>query len=220
MDKANICMPIINTIKKLNSMGLGNKAVGSISRRIDNDFIAITPAEIDLRALTMEDIVFVNIKNLACNDTLKPTKDYQLHADIYMSRPNISSILLGQSKNTCAAAKVTNEIPPILDDMAQIIGPTIRVANYENAHCKKSIKNVIRALRGRYAALLADGGAICLGRSLEETIVTWQVLEKSCIVYIESKKIGGAIPINRFIAYVMHHVYLRVYSKRREKKKV
>ncbi len=73
----------------------------------------------------------------------------------------------------------------------------------------------MRALRGRNAALMANHGALCLGRDLDEAFTCCQVLEKGCRAFIEAEFLGGAKPINRVEAAIMHQYYLRKYAKKR-----
>ena len=62
---------------------------------------------------------------------------------------------------------------------------------------------------------MANHGAITLGRTLEEAIIAALVLEKACKAYIEAKFIGGAKPIHKIEAWMMHKVYLFMYSKKK-----
>jgi L-fuculose-phosphate aldolase len=119
--------------------------------------------------------------------------------------------------STCAAAR--REVPPVLDDMAQIIGPTVRVADYALPSTKKIVKLTVKALKGRNAALMANHGAVCVGRDLDETFVICQVLEKACKAFIEAEFLGGAKHINKFEAWAMHQIYIKKYSKIAKTKK-
>jgi len=59
---------------------------------------------------------------------------------------------------------------------------------------------------------MANHGAVCIGRDIEETFVVCQVLEKACKAFIEAEFLGGAKSINKFESYLMHQVYLKKYS--------
>jgi L-fuculose-phosphate aldolase len=96
--------------------------------------------------------------------------------------------------------------------MAQIIGPTVRVAPYALPSTKKIVRGTLKALKGRMAALMANHGAVCIGRNMDEAFVVCQVLEKACKAFIEAEFLGGAKNINKFEAYLMHQVYLEKYS--------
>ena len=103
---------------------------------------------------------------------------------------------------------------PILDDLAQIIGPGVRCAAYALPSTRKIVRVTLKALRGRNAALLANHGAVCIGRDLEEAYTCCQILEKGCKAFIEAEFLGGARPINRLEAAFMHQYYLRKYAKK------
>ena len=114
-------------------------------------------------------------------------------------------------------AAARREVPPILDDMTQIIGPTVRVADYALPSTRKITKKTVKALKGRNAALMANHGAVCVGRDLEEAFVVCQVLEKACKAFIEAEFLGGAKGINKFEARLMHQLYLKKYSAEAKK---
>jgi L-fuculose-phosphate aldolase len=62
--------------------------------------------------------------------------------------------------------------------------------------------------------LLANHGAVCVGRDIEEVILCCEILEKACRSFIEAEFLGGAKEINKFEAWIMHQYYLRKYSKK------
>lgn len=76
----------------------------------------------------------------------------------------------------------------------------------------------MKALNGRNAALMANHGAICIGRDMEEAFVVCQVLEKACRAFIEAEFLGGAKNIGPVEAWIMHKYYLMKYSKLKDKK--
>ena len=115
-------------------------------------------------------------------------------------------------------AAARREVPPILDDMAQIIGPSVRVAAYALPNTKKIVRKTLRALSGRNAALMANHGAVCIGRDMEEAFLVCQVLEKACRAFIEAEFLGGAKAIGNVEAWIMHKYYLLKYSKLKDKK--
>jgi len=147
----------------------------------------------------------------------KPSSEKGLHLEIYRHRKEIGAVVHvhSPSASTCAAAR--REVPPILDDLAQIVGPSLRVADYALPSTKKMGRVVLRALSGRMAALMANHGAVALGRSLDEALACCLVVEKACRVFIEAAFIGGAKPLGRVDAALMHEVYLRKYSKESRK---
>lgn len=104
----------------------------------------------------------------------------------------------------------------MLDDLAQIVGPSVRVADYALPSTRKIVRVTMKALRGRTAALMANHGAVCLGRDMAEAVTCCEVLEKGCRAFIEASFLGGARGINKFEAALMHQVFLKKYSKQRK----
>ncbi len=197
---------------RLVDAGLTAGTWGNISVRIDDNYMAITPSGGEYISLTCDDITIVNIID-GTWDGKKPSSEKNLHAAVYQSRREINAVVHTHSTNASVVAAARREVPPVLDDLAQIIGPTVRCADYALPGTKKIVKTTLKALRGRNAALMANHGAICVGRDIEEVFVCCEVLEKGCKAFIEAEFLGGAKKINRFEAALMHQVYLRKYSR-------
>jgi L-fuculose-phosphate aldolase len=66
------------------------------------------------------------------------------------------------------------------------------------------------------AALMANHGAVAMGRSADEAILCAQIVEKGCRAFVEAEFLGGAKSIPRFEAAIMHEVYLRKYSRQKK----
>jgi len=210
---------IIDGGKRLLTEGLVSRTWGNISIRVDETFMLITPSGREYKSLTGKDIVLVNYINSTYEGDIKPSSEKELHCEIYRTRKNINAVIHTHQMNASTVAAAHREVPPILDDQAQILGPSVRVADYALPSTKKLVKKTIKALEGRMAALLANHGAVCIGRDLEEAFVACQVLEKACKAFIEAEFLGGAKSIGKFDAVLMHQFYLRKYSYNLKKNK-
>jgi L-fuculose-phosphate aldolase len=204
--------------KRLLRENLVSGTWGNLSLRLDDKLMVITPSGRPYEELTPGDMVLVNYHTLAWEGGIKPSSELKLHAAIYLERNEVYAVIHTHQMNASTVAAARKEVPPILDDMAQIIGPSVRVADYALPNTKKIVRNTVKALRGRNAALMANHGAICIGRDMEEAFVVCQVLEKACKAFIEAEFLGGAKGISKFEAWIMHEYYLRKYSKLKAQK--
>jgi L-fuculose-phosphate aldolase len=186
--------------RRLLELGLVAGTWGNVSIKASDDLMLITPSGVEYGTMTAQDIVEVSLKDGSYTGG-KPSSERHLHIEIYNTRKGIGGIV--------------REVPPILDDLAQIVGPRVRVADYALPGTKKLVRKTIKALKGCNAVLLANHGAICIGRDIEQAILCCQVLEKACKSLIEAEFLGGAKEINRFEAWIMHQYYLRRYSKQK-----
>lgn len=192
--------------------GLAVRTWGNISIRVDDTYMLITPSGRNYEDLAPGEIVLVDYHTLQYEGRIKPSSEQGLHCEIYRTRKDVHAVVHTHQPHASTVAAARREVPPVLDDMAQIIGPSVRVARYALPSTKKITRRTVKALKGRNAALMANHGAVCVGRDLEEAFVVCQVLEKACKAFIEAEFLGGARSINHFEASQMHRAYLRKYS--------
>jgi len=217
MGLEDIRKKIVEAGLRLVKEGLVTRSWGNISVRIDEKNMLITPSGRTYENLRPEEIVLMNYHTLKNEGKIKPSSEYHLHAEIYKQRKEINAVIHTHQMNATTVAAARREVPPIIDDMVQIIGPTVRVTKYTPAGTQKFAKRAVKALRGRQAVLLANHGAVCIGRNQEEAFVVCEVLEKACRAFIEAEFLGGAKAISKFSAAIMHQVYLKKYSKLEKK---
>jgi len=211
-DWTELRQAVVGAGKRLLAEGLVARTWGNVSVRAGPEHMLITPSGRAYEGMASADIVPVNLRTGSYDGPLKPSSEGKLHSEIYRTRPEINAVIHTHQMNASTVAAARREVPPILDDMVQIIGPTVRVADYALPSTNKIVRVTVKALRGRMAALMANHGAVCIGRNLDEAFVVCQVLEKACKAFIEAEFLGGAKGINRVEAFVMHQYYLRKYS--------
>ncbi len=215
----NLKQIVIESGIKLLNEGLVSRTWGNVSLRVDENHMLITPSGRTYTDLTADDIVLVNYHTSKYEGSIKPSSEKDLHCEIYRTRKEINAVIHTHQMNASTVAAAHREVPPILDDMVQIIGPSVRCADYALPSTKRIVTKTVKALRGRMAALMANHGAVCVGRDIEEAFVVCQVLEKACKAFIEAEFLGGAKGINIFEAHLMHQFYLRKYSSMARKNK-
>lgn len=202
---------------KLVEHGLVSRTWGNISVKVSSTEMLVTPSGKLYEDVTPEDMVLVNFKTNEF-ESGRPSSEFKMHSGIYCDRSEINAIIHTHQTHASVCAAARREVPPILDDLAQIVGPSVRVAEYAFPSTKKLVRKTVKALKGRNAALMANHGAVCVGRDLDEAFVVCQVLEKGCRAFIEAEFLGGAKSISKVEAWAMHQIYLKKYSKLAKKK--
>ncbi|MCP4121676.1 MAG: class II aldolase/adducin family protein [Bacteroidetes bacterium] len=130
--------------------------------------------------------------------------DHSRLSAIFQKRKKVNCILITDQQH---GSKIRETIPSILDDQAQLLGPSLRYTDQDSS------QKIIKALSGRYAVNYGEGKTICIGRDIEETYIATQLAEKTAKAFIYAKRIGGAISINRLEAWAMHKFYMWKYSR-------
>ena len=142
--------------KKLLAEGLVARTWGNVSVRLNETDMIITPSGRPYEELQPEDMVRVNYLTHKYEGSVKPSSEYKLHTAIYKTRKDVNSVIHTHQMNASTVATARREIPPILDDQAQILGPSVKVAPYALPNTKKIVKGCVKALKGRNAALMAN----------------------------------------------------------------
>ena len=161
----------------------------------------------DLSDLKPEDIAEINLPKL-------PVPQRDMKAMIYSQTP-YAQICLKEGRGFQAS----------LDDMAQIIGPSVKIADGRRSATSNG-RSLMKALRSNVGCLVltsfgesgtGQGYTVTLGRNLFEAITAMTVLEKNAEVTVLADRIGGAKPLNRIEAALMRRVYIKKYSKQEAK---
>lgn len=215
-DRAKVAqIEVCETAKKMSGSGLVAGTWGNISARIDEEYMVITPSGMDYDRLFPEDMVIVNMNTFAYEGNLKPSVEVPVHAAVYLARPSINGIVHTHSTYALTLATARKPIPPICDDQVQILGGDVRVAPYTMPGTKEMADGVVEALDERCGALIANHGAITLGRTLKEAFTASQVLEKTALIYINTQSVGGPVEISEKDVEFFHEFFMTKYGQKK-----
>ncbi len=193
--------------------GLVDGTWGNISVRLGGDRMVITPSGRDYRSLGAADMVVVELAGGSVTGAGKPSTEAPMHRSLYLARPALGAVVHTHSAAASTVAAARREVPAVLDDFVQVVGPSLRVADYALPGSGRMTRVVVRAMAGRMACLLANHGAVAAGRSLPEALLCARMLEKGCRSFIEAEFLGGAVPLHPVEAWAMHQVFLHKYSR-------
>lgn len=122
-------------------------------------------------------------------------------------KPEARTLLLLSGSYAPLIAQGMRALTAELDDMAQIVGLTARVAD------ALTPGEIARCLRGRNSCFVKGSGMLITGRSVSEAVTGAILLEKAAMTHLLAQKIGGAKRVPLFSAALMHVIYQRKYSK-------
>ena len=191
LDTAGMAGEIVATCRVMMSTGLVVGTWGNVSRRCSPESFQITPSGVPYNELLPEDLVTVNLQTGSCSGRLCPSTETPLHVAIYRSRPDVGAIVHTHSPYAAVFAVNRIEIPPLLEEMAQLMGGSVRVAPYAAPGSAELAEGAVDALQGRAAVLLANHGLVGVGHTLRDALTVCQVVEKSAQVFLWAKLSGS-----------------------------
>ena len=203
--------------KRLLRENLVSGTWGNLSLRMDEENMIITPSGKPYESLSSDDMVRVNYRTLSWEGDSKPSSEHKLHAEIYRRSGRLHAVIHTHQPNASTWPQHGGR-----SRLYWTIWPRLSGPRYELQHMpcltQEKLSGTLRALSGRKAALMANHGAVCIGRDIGEAFVVCQVLEKACRAFIEAEFLGGAKAIGNVEAWIMHKYYLLKYSKLKDKK--
>jgi len=214
MDIIEIQRLVCDSGKRLLAEGLVAGTWGNISHRVDPDFMAITPSGISYDELTPESIVVVNVHDLSYRGDVKPSSEINMHASVYKTKKEVNAVVHNHSLYASIVAARGEDVPPYIEDMAQVIGPSIKVVKHALTGTPELAEGVINALDNRYGAILQSHGAVCVGRDMKEAFAACHILEKSCQIAIFIQLLGGGKALTPEYAEGFRSYYLNNYQKK------
>lgn len=150
---------------------------------------------------------YMDLNTGATNYVLSETAE--AHRSIYLACPKFNNIIHNSSSEVVAVSRLGKTMKPLLDDFAQICGPTVK--------CAKAPDYVAKKIKGKNAVLIKDMGALCCGANEGDAQAVDMIMSKSSLTLLTSKVFGKAKAINPAEAWLMRIVYTLKYSKQAEK---
>ncbi len=135
-----------------------------------------------------------------------PERVRQIHEHIYSKRKDVRYIVHNKSDAVMMVSRIADNMRPLLDDFAQLIGTGVRVPANEGdvyVNIKKNV-NVVFA---------PNDGAYCVGPTEDDATAVAIVLDKGCIAYMAAMRNGEAHYLSFFECLKMNRHYRKTYSK-------
>ncbi|MBQ9945336.1 MAG: class II aldolase/adducin family protein [Clostridia bacterium] len=163
------------------------------------------------------DAIMIDLKS---GKPLDSSADYpafaELHAEIYKKRKDINAITHSKEQATSELSKTGITVRPFLDDFAQIVGVTMKTADYDINDRLRSAKKAVRKMKHRDAVMIKHNGAVCAGSSMDEANAVKLVAEKGCKAYVAASAYGREDKyINPLECTLMRIIYKTKYSKKK-----
>lgn len=188
---------------------------GNISvRDPETGLIYLTPSGMDYSTLTEDDIVVLNEKGDIVEGNRKPSVEKMLHVLVYQRRKDVNAILHTHPVSSTVFGVLHQNIPVVTDEMAQAIGGEVKCAEYALPGSIELAHNADEALGDVQACLLANHGAICVGKDMKECFKVAVVLETSADIYTRALSVGKPIEISKENTAWMRDFAVNKYGQR------
>ena len=186
---------VLAAVQRMSALALTVGTSGNVSMRLAGDvggreLMAITPSGVAYDMLRAEDILVTDMDIEPVYGEGIPSSESLLHAEIYVRRGDVSAVIHTHSPYATAAAVAGVDIPLIIDEMALVIGGTVKVSEYAFPSSDALAANVCAALGGRNAALIRNHGVVGVGADLDEALRVCELVEHAARVLVYVSTLG------------------------------
>lgn len=166
---------------KLVESGLIARTWGNVSARVEGNQFVITPSGLAYETLTPDDIVPVTMPDCTWDESgLKPSSEKGVHVDAYELHPEANFAIHTHQINA-STISISGKNFPVPADKQNLLGKVIPTAKYGITSTKKLKQNIYDALKANPSSttvLMTHHGALCLGKTYEETFEIASALEE------------------------------------------
>jgi L-fuculose-phosphate aldolase len=166
--------------------GLVIGTAGNVSVRC-GDEVVVSPTGCVLAEVAPESMSVVSLDGSVQEG--EPTSELGLHLGVYRAMDWTGAVVHTHSPMATAVGCVVDELPAIHYGMLAL-GGSVRVAPYATFGSPELADNSIKAMEGRFGAILQNHGATTYGDSLAKAYTRSVYLEWVCRMYYQAKLLG------------------------------
>lgn len=191
MDERAARTALAEAARRTVALGLNRGAEGNVSLRLGVGFL-ITPSGLPNDTLQAEQMVYMDLEG-GWQGPLKPSSEWRIHRDIYRARVEVAAVVHAHSPHAVSLACLRRPIPPFHYMVAAAGGRDIPCADYATFGTEALSANVLAALTGRRACLMANHGQVALGRTLDEALGLAEIVEELAAQYWRACLMGTPV---------------------------
>jgi L-fuculose-phosphate aldolase len=192
MTELELRSAVIATALAMNDACINRGKSGNVSARWrDGDFdgFLVTPSALPYAQTEPADIVAVSLAGDA-RGRRPPSSEWRFHRDIYAQRPDAQAVVHVHAPFATSLACLRRGIPAFHYMVAVAGGNDIRCAPYATFGTQALSDNVMEALAGRVACLMANHGMIAVGKSLQAALALAVEVETLAEMYWRALQVG------------------------------
>ena len=173
---------------------------GNLSRRLGEGLFLVTPAGVSKGFLTPDMLLVVDAEGRCAGgnpSSFRPSSETPLHLECYRRRSDVGGVCHAHPPAATAFACARLGLDaPILGETVMALG-TVPCAPYGRTGTQELPRNAGPLLEGHDAVLLANHGALTVGKDLEEAYYRLEILEHTAQIHLNVRALGGGVPLSR-----------------------
>lgn len=189
-------LKIVEVCRSLRRQGFFAGTSGNVSVRLgENDFL-ITPSGVGKDELLPDQLIRMNLEGQKLEGELAASSEYRMHRLIYRRRPEIFAVVHAHPPFCTGFASAGIPLNSAVLPEAVLILGRIPLVEYGTPSTEEVPEKLDRHLGKNQAFLLANHGALTLGKTIVDAAHRMETLEFLARVTVIARTLGGERPLN------------------------
>jgi len=182
--------------RQLAARGLLAGRDGNVSVRLGPDRVLVTPSGLIKALLTPGDMVEVDFSGRKRRGRRNPTSELDLHLRILTHRPDVGAVVHAHPPAATGFAVAGEEIPAnLLPELIFLVG-RVPIVPYGTPGTPELGDRVEPYLAEHDGLLLANHGAVTMGRTLDQAWIRMESLEHAARIVVAARTVGEPRPLD------------------------
>jgi L-fuculose-phosphate aldolase len=186
---------VLAAAKKMYARGLVEGTAGNVSGRVDAERVVVTPSSLGYDEMTLDDLVVVDLEANVLEGTRSPTSEKMLHLECFKAYPEVQGVVHCHATHASMFAVAHRPIPAAIDEFVVYIGGDVPICDYKMSGTDDLAVEVAAKLGDRSAALMANHGMVCVGKSVEDALHSALVVEHNARIMWGAAVLGGIVDL-------------------------
>ena len=189
------CTPedVLAAAKHMLAVGLVEGTAGNISGRLEDGNVCLTPSSVDYEAMTLDDLVIVDLEGEVLKGHRSPTTEKDLHLSVLRLYPELGAVIHTHAVYATMFALAHESIPAVIEEVVVYVGGDIPCCEYKGTGSRDLGDEVARHLGDRGAALLANHGLVTCGKDPAQALHHAALVERTAKIVWGARAMGSAI---------------------------
>ncbi len=206
--EAEVKAEVLRAAKAIHAAGLVVGTAGNVSSRMpDAALVCMTPSSLAYDVMTVNDLVVVTLDGEKVGGGGDPTTEKALHLECYKSYPEVGGVIHSHAPHASMFALVHESIPALIEEVVVYLGGDIPICDYTMTGTDELGIEVASKLGNRSAALVANHGIVCVGKSVDDALHASLVTERTAQIVWGARQLGTPVPIPEKVNLDFANVY-------------
>lgn len=192
----SVAAEVLAVAGEMSRKGLVEGTAGNVSGRDPDGTVWLTPSSVPYESMELAQIVQVTVDGEQLSGEGGPTSELALHLECYRRYPEVKGVVHCHPPYASMFAVARRPIPPVIEEVVIYLGGDVPVCEYRQTGSDELGDAVADKLGDRSAALMANHGLVCVGKSAADALHSAAVAERTAQIVHGAAALGelGEVP--------------------------